>query len=124
MFEMQISSKFPNLQPRAAIEFQTQAQSTTQSENVDLKVGDAEEGKIVGEPTREQRELLEERANALFESLNTGLALKFHERSGEWYAVVENKLTREIVKEVPPKYILDLHAKLKEMVGFFLDQKI
>jgi uncharacterized FlaG/YvyC family protein len=67
---------------------------------------------------------IEEDANNLFNSLNTGLALKFHEKSGEWYAVIENKLTREVIKEVPPKYILELHAKLKEMVGVFLDEKI
>jgi len=72
----------------------------------------------------DKRNQIEKEINALFESLNTGLALKFHEKSGDWYAVVENKLTHEVVKEVPPKYILELRVKLKEMIGAFLDKKI
>lgn len=79
-----------------------------------------EDTKFTVEMTRK----IEEEANKLFESLNTGLAIKFHEKSGEWYAVIENKLTKEVIKEVPPKYILELHAKLKEMIGVFLDEKI
>ncbi|WP_047153538.1 flagellar protein FlaG [Aneurinibacillus tyrosinisolvens] len=71
-----------------------------------------------------ERDRIEKSANAIFDGLNTGFTLKFHEKSGEWYAVVENKITKEVVKEVPPKYVLDLHAKLREMVGFFLDKKI
>lgn len=71
-----------------------------------------------------ERKKYEEMANSLFETLDLGLALKFHEKSGEWYAVIQNKITQEVIKEVPPKYVLDLHVKLKEMIGFFLDKKI
>jgi flagellar protein FlaG len=71
-----------------------------------------------------ERKQLEESANAIFDSLNTGLALKFHERSGDWYAIIENKITHEVLKEIPPKYVLELRAQLRDMVGFFLDRKI
>jgi flagellar protein FlaG len=71
-----------------------------------------------------ERKQLEESANAIFDSLNTGLALKFHERSGDWYAIIENKITHEVIKEIPPKYVLELRAQLRDMVGFFLDRKI
>ncbi|AMA71741.1 MULTISPECIES: flagellar protein FlaG [Aneurinibacillus] len=71
-----------------------------------------------------ERERLKQDADKLFESLNTGLALKFHEKSGQWYAVIENKITHEVIKEVPPQDVLELRARLKEMIGFFLDQKI
>lgn len=71
-----------------------------------------------------ERNELENKANSIFNELNTGFALKFHEKSGEWYAVIENKITKEVVKEVPPKYILDLHVKLRDMIGVFLDKKI
>ncbi|MBN6186954.1 flagellar protein FlaG [Aneurinibacillus sp. BA2021] len=71
-----------------------------------------------------EREKLKEEANALFDVLDTGLALKFHDKSGQWYAVIENKITHEVIKEVPPKEMLELRARLKKMIGFFIDQKI
>lgn len=83
-----------------------------------------DEDKQADKLTEKEREKLKERADKLFEALNTGLALKFHEKSGEWYAVIQNKITQEIIKEVPPKYMLDLEAKLKDMIGLFLDKRI
>lgn len=74
--------------------------------------------------TEHEREKLEEMADTLFSTLDLGLVLKFHEKSGDWYAVIQNKITHEVVKEVPPKYVLDLRVQLKEMVGFFLDKKV
>ncbi|WP_051330959.1 flagellar protein FlaG [Aneurinibacillus terranovensis] len=74
--------------------------------------------------TEKERERLKERANKIFEALNTGLAFKFHEKSGKWYAVIENKITQEVLKEIPPKFMLELEASLKEMIGVFLDKKL
>ncbi|RXT04456.1 flagellar protein FlaG [Ammoniphilus sp. CFH 90114] len=79
------------------------------------------EAKLEDEKEREQTQ---QSINKILDGLNTGLALKFHEKSGEWYAVLENKVTREVVKEVPPKHVLDLEAKLKDMIGVFLDKKV
>lgn len=74
--------------------------------------------------SEKEKEEMEDSANAIFDALNTGLVLKFHDKSGQWYAIIENKITKEVVKEVPPKYVLDLKARLREMIGFFLDRKI
>jgi flagellar protein FlaG len=71
-----------------------------------------------------ERAKIEETANEIFNALHTGLAFKFFEKSNEWYAVIENKITQEVIKEIPPKEIMEMRAKLKDMVGFFLDQKI
>lgn len=74
--------------------------------------------------SEKDREKLKEQANKLFEVLDTGLALKFHEKSGKWYAVIENKITHDVIKEVPPQYMLDLEVKLRDMIGLFLDKKL
>ncbi|MFT9849583.1 flagellar protein FlaG [Aneurinibacillus sp. REN35] len=83
-----------------------------------------EDMKEQGAATEHEREKLEKMADTLFSTLDLGLALKFHEKSGDWYAVIQNKITHEVVKEVPPKYVLDLRVQLKEMIGFFLDKKV
>jgi uncharacterized FlaG/YvyC family protein len=108
-------------------------EKTTQSMN-EIEVNATQEGQVTKKhysffengkyDNEKEREKLKNDANKLFESLNTGLALKFHEKSGLWYAVIENKITHEVIKEVPPKDVLELRARLKEMIGFFLDQKM
>lgn len=111
----------------------TQKMPEIMSKGVNKLEGDlVEQEQVVSEKQHDERTVLkekerkkyEEMANSLFETLDLGLALKFHEKSGEWYAVIQNKITQEVIKEVPPKYVLDLHVKLKEMIGFFLDKKI
>jgi uncharacterized FlaG/YvyC family protein len=72
----------------------------------------------------EERKKIEKAANAVFDGLNTDLAFKFYEKSDEWYAVIEDKVTQKVIKELPPKAILNMHAQLKNMIGFFLDKKI
>lgn len=104
---------------------QVQAESKNESlksnqNKTEAKLNDQQSKEL----NKEQRDKIKKEINAIFEGLNTGLVLKYYDKSGEWYAVIENKLTREVVKEVPPKYMLDLQAKLKEMIGVFLDKKI
>jgi flagellar protein FlaG len=109
----------------------TQKMPETMSKGMNKSEGDLVE-QVETEKTKDEQTVLkekerkkyEEMANSLFETLDLGLALKFHEKSGEWYAVIQNKITQEVIKEVPPKYVLELHVKLKEMIGFFLDKKI
>ena len=54
-----------------------------------------------------------------------GVDLEFsiHEASGEIMVTVMDGSTGEVIREVPPSEILDLAAKLEEMVGLMFDQK-
>ncbi len=55
-----------------------------------------------------------------------GVDLEFsvHEASGEIMVTVMDGFTGEVIREVPPSEILDLAAKLEEMVGLMFDQKV
>jgi flagellar protein FlaG len=55
-----------------------------------------------------------------------GVDLEFsvHEASGEIMVTVMDGYTGEVIREVPPSEILDLAAKLEEMVGLMFDQKV
>jgi len=51
------------------------------------------------------------------------LQFSIHEASGEIMVTVMDGSTGEVIREVPPSEILDLAAKLEEMVGLMFDQK-
>jgi flagellar protein FlaG len=45
-----------------------------------------------------------------------------HEASGEIMVTVRDESSGEVIREIPPSEILDLAAKLGEMVGLIFDQ--
>ena len=118
------SSNVPlNTSIRKSPPIDTTAQSTdTKKEQAsNNNQNQSDEKKINNEEVRKK---IEKAVNAVFDSMNTDVAFRFYQKSGEWYAVVEDKFTQKVVKEIPPKAILEMHAQLKSMIGFFLDKKV
>lgn len=60
---------------------------------------------------------------ARFESLNQSLSFRVHEGSGQLMVQILDRNTGDVLRETPPKEFLDLAVRLREMVGFFLDEK-
>jgi flagellar protein FlaG len=54
---------------------------------------------------------------------NTKVEYEFHNKFNDLMIKVVNKDTNEVILEVPPKKILDLVAKMMEMVGVLFDKK-
>jgi len=62
--------------------------------------------------------------NEFVEPLRTNLKFVLHDELGEYYVTVVNPHTNEIVREIPPKKMLDMYAAMAELMGLFIDQKI
>lgn len=62
--------------------------------------------------------------NGFLEPLQTNLQFKLHEELNEYYVTVVNPLTNEVIKEIPPKKILDMYAAMAEYMGILIDKKI
>lgn len=58
-----------------------------------------------------------------FHIRDIGLKFVVHEQTGRIKVTVLDKETGEMIREVPPQQILDLMAKIDEMMGMFYDQK-
>lgn len=61
--------------------------------------------------------------NDFFDPIRTNLKFVFHEDLNEYYVTVINPLTDEVVREIPPKRILDMVAKMTEFIGVLVDEK-
>ena len=55
---------------------------------------------------------------------NVGLDFSLHEETGRTMVKVFNKDNDELIREIPPEQILDLAARLDEMVGMLFDQEV
>lgn len=64
-----------------------------------------------------------EKVNSQFHALNHSLRMKFNEDAEQFYVEVVDIQTREVIDSIPAEYVLELAAKLKDMVGFFIDEK-
>lgn len=50
------------------------------------------------------------------------LQFSIHEGSGRLAVTVMDSMTGEVIREIPPSEILDLAARLDEMIGLLFDQ--
>jgi flagellar protein FlaG len=62
--------------------------------------------------------------NQFLKVTNTQLKFNFHEELNEYYVTIIDENTKEIVKEIPPKKLLDMYAAMKDTLGLFIDKKI
>lgn len=62
--------------------------------------------------------------NKFLESANTQLRFKLHDQLNEYYVVIIDQKTDEVVREIPSKKLMDTFAAMKEFVGVLIDRKI
>ncbi|MGM9923421.1 MAG: flagellar protein FlaG [Bacillus sp. (in: firmicutes)] len=55
---------------------------------------------------------------------NTHLKFEFHDELQEYYVAIVDDDTQEVVKEIPPKKLLDLYAAMAGTLGVAVDWKI
>lgn len=60
--------------------------------------------------------------NKFLEPAHTALKFEFHEKLNEYYVTIINPDTNEVVKEIPPKKLLDAYASMAELMGFIVDE--
>ena len=62
--------------------------------------------------------------NEFLKPSNTHLKFEFHDELQEYYVAIVDDITQEVVKEIPPKKLLDMYAKMTEFLGVLVDKKI
>jgi len=55
---------------------------------------------------------------------HSSLKFEFHEQLNEYYVTLIDDSTKEVIKEIPSKKMLDFYAATIEKLGFLMDKKI
>jgi flagellar protein FlaG len=62
--------------------------------------------------------------NEMLEINNNAAKFVYHEGLERYYVTVVNSQTEEVVKEIPPKKLLDAFYEMQKMLGMIVDEKI
>jgi flagellar protein FlaG len=74
--------------------------------------------------TREQVEKAVNAMNNLLTTTNSTSKFLYHEGLDRYYVTLVDKETEEVVKEIPPKNLLDAYYEMQKMLGIIVDEKI
>lgn len=64
-----------------------------------------------------------EKANEQLRMQNHTFRFNFSEEAEQFYVQVIDIKTQEVIESIPSEHMLELAAKLNEMIGFFIDKK-
>jgi flagellar protein FlaG len=62
--------------------------------------------------------------NEIVDKVKEGLSFQIHEDTEQMMVKVVDLNTDEVIKELPPEEMLDLQARIHEMVGILIDETV
>lgn len=74
-------------------------------------------------PKEKVKEIVDS-VNKFLEASSTALKFEFHEKLNEYYVKIIDEKTKETIREIPPKKMLDFYAAMTEFLGLLVDKKI
>ncbi|WP_225220893.1 flagellar protein FlaG [Bacillus norwichensis] len=63
-------------------------------------------------------------ANSHLKTSKQYLKFEYHDQLNKYYVKVVNEDTEEVVREIPPKKLLDMFAAMANAIGILVDKKI
>ncbi|MBW2645311.1 MAG: flagellar protein FlaG [Deltaproteobacteria bacterium] len=95
--------------------------SESQKETTKTEEPIVKEQQETAEITQEMLDMVGENFKLIHE---VDLRFSIHEATGRTLVKVVSSETGEMVREIPPEQMLDLAAKIDEMMGILFDQKV
>lgn len=74
--------------------------------------------------TREDAKQIAEVMNKVAQLFNHQLNFEVFEDTKQIYVQIVDKETKEVIKQIPPQEMLELSAKIREMVGIIMDKYV
>ena len=92
--------------------------------NIGVKSEDSVSRAILNEADKEKLYKEVELVNNQLASKDRSFRLKFSEEAAQFYLQVIDARTQEVIESIPSEHMIELAAKLKDMIGFFIDKKL
>ncbi|KAB7666043.1 flagellar protein FlaG [Bacillus sp. B1-b2] len=82
-------------------------------------------GQIYGpKQSKEQMSEVIDSINSFMQPSHTSLKFELHEKLNDYYVQVIDDDTKEVIREIPSKKVLDMYVAMKEFMGLMIDEKI
>lgn len=97
--------------------------NSTEESPADLKETGVETGEGNGKgKDRLLKEL--EKLNEQMKSTGKSFRFKYSEEAEQFYVQIIDTRSQEVIESIPPEHMIELSAKLKELIGIFVDKKL
>jgi flagellar protein FlaG len=83
-----------------------------------------DELKETHEFSKEKIEEVVKGLNEFLQPSHTSLKFELHDELKEYYVQIIDERTKEVIREIPPKKLLDIYATMMQFVGLIVDKKI
>ncbi|WNS75078.1 flagellar protein FlaG [Bacillus sp. DTU_2020_1000418_1_SI_GHA_SEK_038] len=95
---------------------------TTNQKNINenIQITDINQPKL----TKQKVEEVVQSMNDFIQPAHTSLKFEFHDKLGEYYVTITDDVTKEVIKEIPSKKMLDMYAAMTEFLGLMVDKKV
>ncbi|MCA0150557.1 flagellar protein FlaG [Rossellomorea vietnamensis] len=97
---------------------------TSEAAKIKVQELSSEETAPIEPVTKEKLQNVVQGMNEFLSASNTHLKFEFHDRLKEYYVTIVDDVTKEVVREIPAKKMLDMYAAMTEFVGLMVDQKV
>lgn len=98
-------------------------QQSTDSARQPIKYND-KENKNDGEVSKKDVKLITEKLNDFIDPIIRNIKFVYHEDLHEYYVTIVDPNTDEVIREIPPKKILDMYYAMAEYMGLLVDEKV
>ena len=93
-------------------------------DNISSQKNEAQLAKQVKETTNEKITRIAEAMDSYVQSIQRDLKMQVHEETGNIMVRVTSQDGNKVIREIPPKELLDLAARMEELAGVLFDEKV
>lgn len=101
----------------------TSPATNAQEEKVDQRK-EAQHVEHIRETTNEKINRIAEAMDSYVRSIQRNLKIQVHEGTGNIMVKVTSQDGSKVIREIPPKELLDLAARMEELAGTLFDEKV
>ncbi|WP_394234727.1 flagellar protein FlaG [Niallia oryzisoli] len=83
-----------------------------------------EQERSLVEIDKEKMEEVVKGLNEFIQPVSTSIRFVLHEKLNDYYVTIVDDKTKEVIREIPSKKVLDTYANMMEFVGLLVDKKI
>ncbi|WP_240697250.1 flagellar protein FlaG [Sporolactobacillus sp. THM19-2] len=87
-------------------------------------VSKPDEERIYTSFTKKQLDDLVKDANKLLSSNITEMRYVLHDKLNTYYIRLEDAVTHEVIREIPPKKFMDMYAAIAEKLGLIVNKRV
>ena len=114
---------------RRNVEILASASSTSNTkkryiDKTEHKKNETQNAEQLKEITNEKISRIAEAMDSYVQSIQRELKIQVHEGTGDIMVRVTSQDNGKVIREIPPKELLDLAARMEEMAGILFDEKV